>query len=684
MKREKILVTSALPFANGPIHFGNIAGAYLPADIFVRFKRAQGADIVYVCGTDDHGVAITISAELEGVTPEVHTQRNYEVIKRIFDKFNIQFDHFSRTRAPHHHKLAQKFFMELWNNGHIEEKVTKQLYCTACERFLADRFVSGTCPVCGWAEARGDECTKCGKWLDPFELIDPRCKVCGATPIPKETRHWFLRLQEFSDQLGVWIAEKTDWKENVTTFVLGLIKEGLHARPVTRDMTWGVPVPLPEAEGKVLYVWFENVIGYISATVEWAERIGEPEKWREYWQERDTKLYHFIGKDNIPFHCIVWPSIIMGQDTYYHMPDDVPANEFYNLEGRQFSKSEGWYIDAEAFLDQYNTDSIRYTIASEAPESKDSEFTWKGYQARNNSYLANIYGNFVNRVLAFGQKRFDGKVPEMQHPGEYDLQVLEEARGFPQKIAGYLERFEVRRATFELMELARLGNKYFDEKAPWKAIKTDPADCAVTLHVCYQMVSLLGLISTPVMPETAAKIWKMLRLPDPVDTVAWDRIDQYTLKAGHQVGAPEVLFIKIEDEVIEAEIVRMKESFEQLHQPSSEDTMEPIKETISYDDFAKLDLRVGEIKAAEPVPKSKKLLKLSVKIGPEERQIIGGLADHYAPEELVGRQVIVVANLAPAKLMGLESQGMLLAAVDGESLALLVPDKKMPSGTSVS
>ena len=686
MSKEKYLVTSALPYANGPIHFGHIAGAYLPADIYVRFQRMRRSDIIYICGTDEHGVAITISAEKEGVSPEEYVNKYHEVIKDIFNKFNIEFDNFSRTSLEDHYNLSQEFFKDLYKNGYIKPKDTKQLYCKSCARFLADRYVLGTCTACGYEFARGDECGKCGKWLDAMELKSPRCKVCGEEPEVKSTRHWFLQLQDLSEKLLKWIESHKEWKENVKKFIGNMIKDGLVERAITRDLSWGVPVPLEEASGKVLYVWFDAPIGYISSTMEWAEKIGEPEKWKDYWYDKDCKLVHFIGKDNITFHCVVWPAMIMGQDKPLLLPWNVPANEFYNLEGRQFSKSEGWYISLDDFFDKYPADVIRYAIISNSPENRDTEFNWKDFQSRNNDHLADTYGNFVHRTFTFINKYFDGIIPEPESLSEMDKKILEDIENTPKVVEECLLNFKLRQASYELMELTRKGNRYYNDKAPWKSRKENLKDCGNTMYVCARLLQVLSVISFPFMPSSAEKLWSMLGYSSKVKDEVWGEISKKDFSPGTKLGEIEILFKKIDDKVIQKEIDKMKEQAEQVQAEKSAPPVdyEPLKTTINYDDFSKVDLRIGKVLEAEHVPKSKKLFKLIVDIGIEKRQIVAGIAHHYKPEDLIGKNVVLVVNLEPAKIMNVESRGMILAASIDEDLTFLSPSSSIRAGAKIT
>lgn len=553
---SKYLITSALPYANGPIHFGHIAGAYLPADIFSRFLRQQGEDVLYVCGTDEHGVAITINAEKEGVPYKQYVDRYHLVIKEFFDKLNIRFDHFSRTTIPAHYPLAQEFFTDLYKNGYIKAAVEAQFYCTTCARFLADRYVSGSCPKCGAENVRGDECTKCGEWLDPSKIISPKCKVCGKKPEIREATQYFIDLEAFSPRLKAWLETKTDWKPNVKNKALSLIQEGLVKRAITRDLTWGVPVPLDEAKGKVLYVWFEAPIGYISATMEWAEKSGKPDAWKDWWFGKDTKLIHFIGKDNIIFHTIIWPALIMGQDKPYILPDNVPGNEFYHLEGRQFSKSEGWYIDTADFFSKYSVDALRYAIASNSPETSDSQFTWEDFQARNNE-LADTLGNLVNRCFSFMKKNFEGKIPAQGELKPEDKALID---GFAPAFAetdAFYRTYKVRQALSRAMALAMAANKYVNDTAPWTLRKTDPARCATVLNVASRAIINVAILLYPVIPDTALKILVKAGLP-PYDKAPTFRQYEGALDSQKLGNDDTLLFAKILPEQVKAEVEKLQ------------------------------------------------------------------------------------------------------------------------------
>jgi len=679
---QKILVTAALPYANGPIHLGHLAGAYLPADIYVRYQRLKGRDVIYICGSDEHGVPITITAEKEGITPQQVVDKYHYMNKESFEKFGISFDNYSRTSLPLHHQTAQEFFLELYKKGILKEKTTKQLYCENDKMFLADRYVEGICPVCGSPGARGDQCEKCGSWLEQTDLIEPKCKICGSTPVIKGTSHWYLPLGDFQKRLEEWISTKTHWKENVKQYVQSWFREGLQDRAVTRDLYWGVKVPIEGVQGKVIYVWFDALLGYISSTKEWAQKIGQPEKWREYWQNPETRLIHFIGKDNIVFHCIVFPAMLMAwndeRDDKFILPDNVPANEFLNLEGKKLSTSRNYAVWLNEYLEKFEPDPLRYALASILPETKDTDFSWREFQARNNNELADILGNFVNRTLTFAKKYFGNKVPEIFELENIDNEMISKLKEYTDRIAENYENFKIRDGVFETMNLARHANKYFNDTEPWRTIKENPKRASTTINICLQTVRALAILFEPVLPFSARKIWKMLNLNDDIVKSGWDSAYQLSLKPGHQLGEPEILFRKIEDSEIEREIKKLKIA-------SGEITEEKIefKPQITIEEFQKIDLRVADVVECERVKNSEKLLKLKVRIGNEERQIVAGIGRHYSPEELVGKKVIVVANLKPAKLMGIESQGMLLAAVKDEKLTLITTLGEIESGSQV-
>lgn len=675
---NKILITSALPYANGPLHFGHIAGAYLPGDCYARFQRMRGADVLYICGSDEYGVAITLSAEMAGRTPQEHVDLFHEINKDFFKKLDMTFDHYSRTTWKGHPQTVHEYFLDLLANGFIEERVTDQLYSEADKRFLADRYVAGTCPRCGFKEARGDECPDCGASYEATDLINPRSKLTNAPLILRPTKHWFLLLEKFKDRLLQWLETK-NWKPNVINFVKGYIQE-LRARAITRDSNWGVPVPLPNAEGKVLYVWFDAPIGYISATKEWAQVYDGTDQWKSYWCDPKTKLVNFIGKDNVPFHGVIFPAMTMGQNQPYKTVDELPANEFYKLEGRQFSKSEGWYIDLEDFFTRYTPDQIRYAIASNAPETSDSEFTWKDFQLKCNSDLLGKYGNLVNRVLVFAKNNCHGKVPSVMDLQQVDVEFLENVKKIVDQAAESYEAFKLRRASQLIMELAQLGNIYFDHKRPWTEAKNPDSkhySMETTIACCLECLKCLALISYPIIPATAMQVWKLLGYFSDFQQVQWDQVRNTQIPPGQVLKEPKILFQKIEDSQIEEELAKLKKMSQKFTEKKEVDYM-PLKPTVAIDDVQKLDLRIGIILKAEAMPKSKKLLKLEVDLGFEKRQIVSGISAHYAPENLIGKRVVVVANLQPAALMGVESQGMLLAGSNNEALELLTVNELFP------
>ncbi len=696
---QKILVTSALPYANGPLHFGHIAGAYLPGDCYARFQRLRGKEVLYICGSDEYGMAITLSAELAERTPREHVDIFHAINQDLFKKLNFSFDHFSRTTWSGHQAPTHQFFQDLLANGYIEERVTPQLYSPEDQRFLADRYVMGNCPKCDFAEARGDECQQCGASYEATDLKNPRSKITKAPLEKKETKHWFLVLEKFKEQLLSWL-EKKNWKPNVMNFIKGYINE-LHARAITRDLDWGIPVPLPNSEGKVLYVWFDAPIGYISASQEWAQLQGTPERWKDYWlinPDHDVKLVNFIGKDNIPFHAAIFPAMILGQNQPYKLVDELPANEFYKLEGRQFSKSDGWYINLDDFFERYTADQIRYTIAANAPETADSEFTWKDFQMRCNTELLGKYGNLVNRVLVFAKNNCESKVPSQDTLTAGDRQFLSSVQELVQEAADCYEQFKLRRAVQVIMELAQLGNSYFDNQRPWKIAKQPETRQAMqtTIACCLECLKCLALISAPIMPTTADKVWKMLGFTTDLQAHEaaclqdkWQLIAKTPLTQDQTMEEPKILFTKIEDSQIAEEVSKLqgmanKETTSpSVIQAEVTPSYKPLQPLIDFEEIKKLDLRVGVVLQAEAVPKSKKLLKLTIDLGFEQRTVVSGISQQYKPEQLLGKKVVLVANLKPATLMGIESQGMILAASwQNEVKVLEVPD--LPAGSSIS
>ena len=679
MSKEKVLVTSALPYANGPIHLGHLSGAYLPADIYVRYKRLNGDDVLYICGSDEHGVPITITADKEKVSPQVIIDRFHEANKKAFERFGMSFDNYSRTSLPIHHETAKEFFLEFFNRGLFIEKKSNQFYDEKAKMFLPDRYVEGTCPRCGNEQARSDECENCGSLYDPSELKNPKSKVSGGTPTLKETTHYFFPLGNYQPALEKYVDEmnaKYGWKDNVLQYCRGWFKDGLKDRAITRDLDWGIKVPVDGAAGKVIYVWFEAVLGYLSSTKEYSQIKNQPDLWKKYWQDVNTKYIAFIGKDNVVFHTIIFPAILMawneGKKEQYCLPQNVPANEFLNFEGKKFSKSRGWGIDVDEFLNIFPADLLRYTLAANLPETRDTDFYWKEFQLRNNSELADILGNFINRTFTFLHKHFEGKVPARGKLDQIDEDMLNEIGGYPQRVAELFEKFKIRDGVNEIMNLARDGNKYFNDSEPWLTVKSNREKCGTTLNICLQAIYTLAELFYPVLPFSSEKLFKMLN-SKPVE---WKESGKSFLKEGHQINSAEILFPKIEDQVIEEQVSK-------LGNPETESEKKQ-DELISYDDFMKTKLKVAEILSAEKVTKSKKLMKLRVMLDDGERQVVAGIAEHYNPEDLIGKKVVVVANLQPAKLMGEESNGMILA-VDKEQggLQVLIVDNSVKNGTRV-
>ena len=680
---KRYTVTSALPYANGPLHIGHLAGCYVPSDIYVRYLRALGRDVAYICGSDEHGVAITIKAQKEGKTPQEIVDRYHKMMKDSFEKFGISFDHYSRTSAQIHHETAQDFFKELYEKGEFLEQTTEQYYDEEANQFLADRYIEGTCPKCGNEHAYGDQCEKCGTSLSPTELINPKSKLSGRTPVLKETKHWFLDLARYQDYLKKWILvdHADDWKNNVLGQCRSWLEagEGLQARSMTRDLDWGIPVPVNGAEGKVLYVWFDAPIGYISSTKEWAAEKGID--WEPYWKDEDTKLVHFIGKDNIVFHCIIFPAILKTHGGYV-LPDNVPANEFLNLEGDKISTSRNWAVWLHEYLEEFpgKEDVLRYVLTANAPETKDNDFTWKDYQTRNNSELVAIYGNFVNRAVVLTQKFFQGIVPERGELRGYDEEVLAALAEFPDKVASSIERYRFREALGIVMDLARLGNKYLADTEPWKEIKTDEPRTKTILNIALNIAANLAIVSEPFLPHTAKKLFDLFD----IEAGIWDEAGNGELiRANRSLGEMGLLFEKIEDETVEKQVQKLLDA--KKMNEAANIPVTPMKELINYDDFAKLDMRVVTILEAEKMPKSKKLLKLKVDIGLGHRTVLSGVAEHFEPEFLVGKQVTMLINLAPRKMMGIDSEGMILMAEDKDGkLKLLQPHEGTASGSTIS
>ncbi|MEX0647874.1 MAG: methionine--tRNA ligase [Balneolaceae bacterium] len=657
---KRILVTSALPYANGPIHLGHLAGAYLPSDLYTRFQRLKGRDIVHICGSDEHGVPITIAAEKEGVTPQEIVDRYHAGNKKVFEQFGIDFDYYGRTSSDTHRKTSQDFFLKLYEQGLFKKKTDEQLYDEDADMFLPDRYVKGTCPVCGYNEAYGDQCEKCGSTLSPSELIDPVSAISGNKPVVKKTEHWFIPLGDFQDKLEKWIYSRKNWKTNVIGQCKSWLDNGLGDRAVTRDLKWGVPVPLPDSEGKVLYVWFDAPIGYISATKEWAEEKGEPDLWKTYWQDEETSLIHFIGKDNIVFHCIMFPAMLM-QHGDFVLPENVPANEFLNLEGRKLSTSKGWAVWLDEYLETFEQDLLRYVLGTTLPETKDSDFAWKDFQSRVNSELADILGNFVFRTTSFTDRFFDGSIPPLSNPTETDQKALDQIEVQKDLIEKAYEDFKFREAISQTMNLARIGNRYFTETEPWKTREENPEACGNTLHVCIQICAALSVLFEPVLPHKMAKLRKQLGIPN---TITWDQVDDQLLPAGQLVDQGKILFEKIEDEVVEKQIALLKEK--ETAGKHEKNEFIPLKKQTSFDQFMSLDLRAGKITAAEKMKKSKKLIRITVDLGFETRTILSGIAEFFDAKDIIGQTVVVVANLAPKKMMGVESNGMILMGEDPE------------------
>ncbi|UZD35411.1 methionine--tRNA ligase [Capnocytophaga ochracea] len=685
---KRYTITAALPYTNGPIHIGHLAGVYVPADIFARYQRLKNNDVAFICGSDEHGVAISIKAKKEGTTPQAIIDKYHAIIKQSFADFGISFDNYSRTSAPIHHQTASDFFKKLYEQGDFIEEISEQLYDEEAHQFLADRFVIGTCPKCGNPEAYGDQCERCGSSLNATDLIDPKSSITGSKPTLKATKHWFLPLNRYQEFLEKWILEghKSDWKPNVYGQVKSWLDDELKPRAVTRDLDWGIPVPVEGAEGKVLYVWFDAPIGYISSTKEWAEREGKD--WRPYWQDSDTQLVHFIGKDNIVFHCIIFPAMLKAEGSFI-LPANVPANEFLNLEGNKLSTSKNWAVWLHEYLQDFpnQQDVLRYVLTANAPETKDNDFTWKDFQARNNNELVAIFGNFINRVAVLTQKYYEGVVPQADTYNNVDTETLRQITELTDKIEQSLERYRFREAQQELMNMARLGNKYLADEEPWKLIKTDPERVKTVMYIALQIATALAVASEPFLPFTSEKLKRMLQL----GAITWESLKTNAtelLKAGHRIGVAELLFEKIEDAAIEKQLQRLENTKlvnKQETQANAETEVAPQKELISYDDFAKMDIRIGTILEAEKMPKADKLLVLKVDTGIDKRTIVSGIAQSFAPEEIIGKKVTVLVNLAPRKLRGVESKGMILMVENSEGKYTFInPDADgITNGTEV-
>jgi methionyl-tRNA synthetase len=670
---KRYTITAALPYTNGPVHIGHLAGVYIPADIYARFQRMQSKDVAFVCGSDEHGVPITLKAKKEGITPQQVVDKYNGIIKQSFEDFGISFDNYSRTTSKIHHDTASAFFKKLHSEGKFIEQVTQQLYDADAKQFLADRFVVGTCPKCGNKESYGDQCESCGTSHNATDLINPKSAITGAVPSLKETKHWFLPLDKYEQFLKDWILEehKKDWKTNVYGQCKSWIDDGLRPRAVTRDLDWGIPVPAPDAEGKVLYVWFDAPIGYISATKQWAAREGKD--WEPYWKDKDTKLLHFIGKDNIVFHCIIFPSMLKAEGSYI-LPTNVPANEFLNLEGNKISTSKNWAVWLHEYLEDFpgQQDVLRYVLTSNAPETKDNDFTWADFQARNNNELVAIFGNFINRVTVLTHKYYDGVTPGEGTLSQIDMQTLETVRAYPAVIESSIERYRFREAQQELMNVARLGNKYLADQEPWKTIKTDEQRTKTVMFVALQIASALAILSEPFLPHTSKKLKKMLHINsrETQNGLQWSDVaaKQTLMAPGHAINPNELLFSKIEQPQIQTQMDKLAAS--KLANEIANKATTPQKDTCTFEDFTKLDMRVGTIIAAEKMPKAKKLLVLKVDTGLDIRTIVSGIAESFTPQEIIGKRVTVLVNLAPRALRGVESQGMILMT-------------QMPDGTLV-
>jgi methionyl-tRNA synthetase len=680
---KRYTITAALPYTNGPIHIGHLAGVYVPADIYARYLRLMGKDVAYICGSDEHGVAIPMRAKKEGVSPQDIIDKYHGIIKQSFSDFGISFNNYSRTSSEIHRETASEFFTKLHDNGDFIEETSAQLYDAEANQFLADRFVVGTCPKCGFEESYGDQCENCGTSHNGNDLINPKSAITGNVPTVKETKHWFLPLNKHEDFLRKWILEghKKDWKPNVYGQVKSWIEDGLRPRAVTRDLDWGIQVPLEDAKGKVLYVWFDAPIGYISSTKEWAAREGK--NWEDYWKKDDTKLVHFIGKDNIVFHCIIFPAMLKAHGDYI-LPDNVPANEFLNLEGNKLSTSKNWAVWLHEYLEEFpnQQDVLRYTLTANAPESKDNDFTWKDFQAKNNNELVAIFGNFINRVVVLTNKYYEGIVPTPNNFSEIDEDVLATVKEFPNTIGKSIERYRFREASQELMNLARLGNKYLADEEPWKVIKLDEKRVQTIMYVALQISAALAVVSEPFLPFTSRKLKNILNISA---DLSWKDVTDspVLIQATHQINKAELLFSKIEDPAIEAQIEKLQAT--KIANEQENKVIEPQKDTIEFEDFTKLDIRVGTILEAEKVAKTKKLLKLKVDVGIDTRTIVSGIAESFSPEDIIGQQVAVLVNLAPRKIRGVESQGMILMTdtPDGK-LAFVQPGKAVKNGQTVS
>ena len=679
MSKRK-MITAALPYANGPVHIGHLAGVYIPADVYARFQRNIGQEVAFICGSDEHGIPITIRAKKEGITPQDVVDKYHEIIKKSFSDLGISFDEYSRTTSKKHYEVSQEFFLNLYNKGKFEEEISEQFFDEQAGEFLADRYIVGTCPKCSNENAYGDQCEKCGSTLSPTELINPKSMLSGNTPILKETKNWYLPLNEYENFLNEWIIKghQDDWKPNVYGQVKSWLNDRLKPRAMTRDLNWGVPVPLPNAEGKVLYVWFDAPIGYISFTQEWAEKNGK--NWKDFWQNEETDLIHFIGKDNIVFHCIIFPSMMKAHGDYI-MPKNVPAFEFLNLENDKISTSRNWAVWAHEYVEDFpdQQDTLRYALLSSAPETKDNNFTWKDFQTKNNSELVGIFGNFINRVTVLTQKYYNGIVPQPNEFEQVDKDLFHEMQQIPEKIGKNIDEFRFRDALTEMMNLARLGNKYLADEEPWKVIKNNPERVKTQMFCALQVAGALAYLCEPFLPFTSQKMKSGLNLGD---KNWYEVLNTPPIPTGHQINEMPLLFSKIEDDVIEAQIKKLENT--KINNQKTNPNANPMKEQISFDDFTKIDLRTATILEAEKVEKADKLLKLKVDTGVDVRTVVSGIAESFSPEEIIGKQVMILLNLAPRKIRGIESQGMLLLTTkpDGK-LSFVTPDEKVENGIEI-
>ena len=679
MSKRK-MITAALPYANGPVHIGHLAGVYIPADVYARFQRNTGQEVAFICGSDEHGIPITIRAKKEGITPQDVVDKYHEIIKKSFADLGISFDEYSRTTSKKHYEVSQEFFLNLYNKGKFEEEISEQFFDEQAGEFLADRYIVGTCPKCNNENAYGDQCEKCGSTLSPTELINPKSMLSGNTPVLKETKNWYLPLNEYENFLNEWIIKghQDDWKPNVYGQVKSWLNDGLKPRAMTRDLNWGVPVPLPNAEGKVLYVWFDAPIGYISFTQEWAEKNGK--NWKDFWQNEETDLIHFIGKDNIVFHCIIFPSMMKAHGDYI-MPKNVPAFEFLNLENDKISTSRNWAVWAHEYVEDFpdQQDALRYALLSSAPETKDNNFTWKDFQTKNNSELVGIFGNFINRVTVLTQKYYNGIVPQPNEFEQVDKDLYHEMQQIPEKIGKNLDEFRFRDALTEMMNLARLGNKYLADEEPWKVIKDNPERVKTQMFCALQVAGALAYLCESFLPFTSQKMKSGLNLGN---KNWYEVLNTPPIPTGHQINEMPLLFSKIEDGVIEAQIKKLENT--KINNQKTNPNANPMKEQISFDDFTKIDLRTATILEAEKVEKADKLLKLKVDTGVDVRTVVSGIAESFSPEEIIGKQVMILLNLAPRKIRGIESQGMLLLTTkpDGK-LSFVTPDEKVENGIEI-